>query len=441
MLAALAVLIAGNAGALDIGEVRELALANSRTLAQYNLRIRTGALDEKTQLYNALPSLSLGVSAGATLWNYEGEFAGDLSKDSLSAGLSFGLSQNLWDGGKNSINRQIRAIASDSARQDALAEYFSVLDQADSAYYAVLKAAASLAAAESSLETAGLSLSMAEIRWENKMIGDADYLQALAEKETRENSRNQARRDLSLAKLRLQRLTGLGEIAGPDPVDFAVYRGLIDSLAEAGEGAVSRTYALLWEAAAAKNPGLVKAALNTGRAEKDAALAARDYSPTLSLSLSTGLNYNPAGELKPQDGKISLSGRIPLDLWVTAANVEKKKIAQEDAALAYRGTLSALDIDLQTALLDLIAQAGQVLSSGRALEYAEKRFEYVLELYRLSRNSPSELSDAETLVRTNRNQLNNARYALLSALSKLRSLGAFESEEALTDLLLRGLMG
>jgi outer membrane protein TolC len=434
------VMVFGAEGNLTLEQVRELALANSKSLAKYNLTIRSSGLDEKTQTYSSLPSLSLGASASVTLWTKEG-VPDNLYQDTFSTGASLRLSQSIWDGGKNSILKQINSMTSEIARQDALAEYYAVLDAADTAYYNVLQAAASLEAAETSLETAVLDLSTAEIRRTSGMLSDADYLKAQAEKESRELSRGQARRDLSLAKLKLKSITGLESIPDVEALDFDSLENFIGVLAALDEAGTERLYNSLENEIVRRNPGLVKAGLNSEKAVQNVSLAKRDYSPTLSASVSTGLNYSFNNGLEPASGQLSLSGSIPLDFWVTAANVEKKQIAQEQAVLDYISAEESLYISIQTGILELVSQAGQVTSTRRALDYAQKHYEYTAELFRLSQVSLSILSDAEALVHSNRNQLIKAQYGLLSALSKLRSLGVFESEEVIIDLVMNGAQG
>jgi outer membrane protein TolC len=419
---------------LSLEKARELALANSRSLAKYRLAVQGSVLDEKTQSYAALPSLSAGLSASATLWTGEG-VSWDMLKNNFKAGANIGVSQQLWDGGKNSLLKAINSIATGMARQDALAEYFAVLDAADTAYYAILEAAAALAAAESSLETGILGLSIAEIRLAGNMISEADYLQARTEKESRETTRSQARRDFYLSRTKLKALTDLAEIPELEPVDFAGSEKLLRTLADLDDAGMDRLCALLRKQAEERNPGLAKAGLNSASAEKNVSLAARNYSPTVSASVSTGLGYAIAGGFSPSPGSLSLNVNIPLDFHVTAANVAKRKIALEQAALDYRSAEASLDLEIQIALLDLVSQAGQALSSRRALDYAEKRLEYVTELYRLAQNSPSELSDAQALVSANRNQLIRAQYGFLRGLSAIRSLGLFDSGDEIEALI------
>jgi outer membrane protein TolC len=116
--------------------------------------------------------------------------------------------------------------------------------------------------------------------------------------------------------------------------------------------------------------------------------------------------------------------------------IEKSKNAQKSALLDYANTESSLETELQSALLNAFAQAGTIVSSRRALEYAEKHFEYVMERYRLSQSSVSDLGEASSLLISNRNNLIRAQYGFLQSLSKLRSLCAIDDEERLVAILI-----
>ncbi|MDR1899567.1 MAG: TolC family protein, partial [Treponema sp.] len=194
------------AGALTLEHARVLALANSRSVALSNLAVRSAILEERTALYAMLPSLSADAGVSANLWNAQGTGAAAAGTfaDTLNGSLGFGVSQDIFRGGKGPIQRAINAIGSEMARQDARTAYFNVLAAADDIFFGALEAAAGLEAAESSLETAALSLSIAETRFQNRMMGRSDYLAALAEKESRENERNRARRDLTLSREKLK---------------------------------------------------------------------------------------------------------------------------------------------------------------------------------------------------------------------------------------------
>jgi outer membrane protein TolC len=420
---------------LNLEQTRTLALANSRSLAKYELAIRTSILDERNQLYSMLPSLSAEYNA-SVYYLKDWEFVNPA--DTFSAGASFSVTQVIFQGGKSFIQKAIAAIATESVRIDALAEYFSVLDAADNAYYAVLEAAAVLEAEESSLQAAVLGLAIAEIRQAGGMINQGDYLKALADKEARENSHNQARRNLALNTAKLRTMTGLSQTVVPEQIDFSAYEGVLLRLAAISDEDAGALYEEFWKILAVSNPSLAKAALNSQRADKNFTLTRRDYAPALSATIfSTGFNYSTEnGFNSPGSGGVSIRGTIPVDFWVLNNRVERSRIARDSAALDYAGAESSLETELQSSLLNALAQAGSVLSSRRSLEYTEKHFEYVMERYRLSQSSVSDLGDASTLLINSRNNLIRASYGFLQSISRLRFLCALDDEEKLLELLM-----
>ena len=421
---------------INLEQVRVLALANSRSLAKLNLTIHSLALDERSRIIALFPSLSLGLSGSMSLWSASNAAPIENPFDTFSAGASVSLSQKIFDGGKSGIQKAINEISAESARKDVLVEYFNVLDSVDNAYYAVLEAAATLEAEEQSLESAIASLAMAEIRQASGMINQGDYLKALADMETRENSRNQARRNLALNITRLRALIGLNAVPALEEIDFSGYEELILRLGSISDEEGDALFNQFWRLLVLASPSLAKAGLANDRAEKNLTLAKRGHSPTLNASFSTGLNYNQNNGVELSGGRVSLSASIPIDFWVTNVSIEKSKIALDSSNLDYISAEIQLETDLESALLNIFAYAGSVLSTRRSLEYAEKHYEFIMERYRLSLSSISDLGDASSLLITSRNNHIRARYGFLQSLSKLRSLGAIEDEERLVNLLM-----
>jgi outer membrane protein TolC len=420
---------------INLEQVRILALANSRSLAKYNLTIANTLLDEKSRVFSNLPSLSLGANASMNIWNQKGIVDNPLSTIDAGASISISHTQKIFDGGKASIQKAINEISSESARNDALAEYFNVLDSADNAYYAVLEAMATLQAEESSLQTALTSLSIAQVRQASGMINQGDYLKAMADKEARENSRNQAKRNLSLTVMKLKAVTGLDELPELQQIDFSGYEELISRLGNMSDKEADQLYSELWKTIVSSNPSLFRSALANQRAENNLSLAQRSYLPSLSASLSAGLNYSLKNGMELSGGRLSINLSIPVGYWVLANNVEKSKNARDSAALDYISAEINLGTDLQSALINVFSYAGSVINTSLSLAYTERHFEYVNERYRLSQGSIGDLNEASTMFINSRNNLTKARYGFLQSLSRLRSLGAFSDEEKLIQIL------
>jgi outer membrane protein len=421
---------------MNLEQARVLALANSRSLARYELSIRGSILDEKNQLYSMLPSVSAGVSASADyLRNWE--LVNPV--DTFTAGASFSITQIIFQGGKSFIQKAISAIAVESVRIDALSEYFNVIDSVDNAYYAALEASASLEAEKSSLESANMALSIANIRRESGMINQGDYLKALSDAESRENSYNQARRNLTLSMAKLKILLGVSGTVDLEPVDFSAYERLLSRLAVISDEDASALYEEFLVKVRASNPAFAKSTLNGKLAEKNHALTIRDYAPVITATIfGTGLNYSTAnGFGSSSNGGVSIRGTIPIDFWLLNNKLEKNKLALESSAIDYKNAEISLETELQTALLSIFSQAGSVLSARRSLEYTEKHYQFILERYRLSQSSVSDLTDASTLFINSRNSQISGAYSFLRSLSRLRSLTALEDEKKLLEMLLK----
>jgi len=425
-----------NAETINLEQARALALANSRSLAKYNLNLRSSELDEKSQLYSMLPSLSADYSASMNYLDNDFNFVNPI--DTFDSRATLSVTQTIFQGGKSFIKKAISELNSESLRKDALNEYFNVLDSADSAYYAVLEDAASLEASESALAATLSSLAIAEIRQSSGMINQGDYLKALADKESQENSRNQARRNLSLSTAKLKSLLGIDFIPQPEHIDFSGYEALIQYLGNISDEDAESLYNNLWKIIVSSNPSLAKYALNNQKAAKNLSLARRETSPVISATIFSGsIGYSSAnGFGSSSGGGVTIRGSIPLDFWVFSNTIEKSKISASMAALDYAGAEIQLETDLQSAIINAFTQAESVLSSRRSLEYTQKHFEYVEERYRLSQSSVSELGDASSLLISSRNNLIKSQFGFLQSLSRIRSLGAMDDEQKLVNILL-----
>ncbi|MCL2264647.1 MAG: TolC family protein [Treponema sp.] len=422
-----------NAQMISLEEARELALVNSRSLAKHQLAIQSSILDEKNQLYAMLPQISANYSVKMDYFK-NWKFINPV--DTLNAGAGLSITQVIFQGGKSFIQKAISSIATESVRKDALAEYFNVLDSVDNAYYAALEAAAALQSEEFSLHAAGLGLAIAEIRYQTGMINQGDYLRSLADKESRESSRNQAQRNLTISTIRFRNLLGITDAVIPQPVSFEAYEDVIQRLSAVSTGDAEALYNAFWKILAKENPSIAKANLSNQRAEKNHTMSKRDYAPTISATVfSADFNLYP-GIGSSGNGGVTIRGTIPVDFWVLNNKLKKSQIALDSAAIDYANLEYSLEQELFNALSNIFAQAGTVLSSRRSLEYTEKHYEFVMERYRLSQGSVSDLNEATSLYITSQNNLNKASYSFLQSLSKLRSLCAMDDEQKLINLLL-----
>ena len=411
---------------LTLAEARKLALASSRTLASLGLSADSAVIDERLQRYESFPALSLSASASVAAPG----IGGNSVADTATTGVSAGVTQTVFSGGKNSILASIDRLATLIAREKARSGYFGVLDSIDAAWYSLLQAYATKESAESSIASNQISLEIAKARREIGAVSVSDYLEAESNAESARATLGQAMRDVSIYSMKVASLTGLNKIPEIDRTDFSAYESLVASLSSCTDATVDSIVARVRDAALANNPDLASARLSRDKADKAVKEAATGYLPTVTAGVSTGLDYTALDGLSDPQVKFSITGNIPLNGWVTASSVDKSRIAARQSAMSLDETARNLDINLATAVYGCVAEARSIVSSAKALEYAEKHYEGKLELYKLAAASVTDLSDAATLVSSNKGALIKARYAFLLSLTTVRSLGAFDSDDA-----------
>lgn len=426
LLALVLFVFAGSASAQDVlnlASVRELALSSSLSLRKAELACETALLASKAQEYQRLPSL--GASAGAAL-----DYLSDKGlSDAFNASAKLSVSQSVFDGGRLAALSESSSLELRAAAEAARAVRVGVLGQADSAYYALLKTSANVASASSDLEAANLRLGIARAKVDSGVIAASDYLQAVSEAASRETALTKARKSESSARSRLASMAGLSGSFVLESVEFSQYDGLLSRIAALDDQAEDGLAAAYVAMAESGNPSLAGYDLAARKAAIGVDVAKSAYLPTITAGLSQGLSYRAADGLSLGSGSVSLTGSMSLDFWNTANGVAKAMAAAESTALEGAQGGLGLRLNIEVGVNDLLSAARSIGSSAKALEYSESNYRNVLERFRLSASSASDLSAAEALVSTARTGLIGARYDFLSALCDLRVLVGLETDD------------
>ncbi len=411
--------------ALSLEQARAHALAHSKTLQNLLLSVDSALLDEKIQSYTLLPSITASTSASVAVPE-----AVLLDMLGISAGVT--VTQTVFDGGKSALLSAIDSLSTSIARAKARTQYFSVLSAADSAFYSVLEAEASVAAAQSDLDDAMIYQTLAQAKLEAGIIARSDFLKTESETAAKETALAQAQGKLSVARRTLASLTGLPLPLMLTASDSERFDGLMKRVATFTETQTDTLIANLVAAAAKNNPTLSQSNLANQQAKSQVDLAKADYLPSISASWTNSLSYTSS--TGTGSSALSVSASLPLDMWNTQAAVDSKAIAARQAAMEFDETQRTLNLEIEGVVFDSISSAQSVLSSQKALDYAEASYQSVLERYKLSSASSSDLSDAEMLVSTNRTALITARYQFLTNVSSLRAYAGFETDDLLLAL-------
>ncbi|MDR0641758.1 MAG: TolC family protein [Treponema sp.] len=417
---------------LTLEDIRRAAVSSSPALKQLELSRQNRTLEKMASYFKYLPSPSASASASYPLLT---ENPSSPPQDRLSAGISLSVEERLaiYDGGKSRIERSNRALEDSSLDAETQAQFFAVIQEADNRYFSFLEEAAALETAELQMEISSLTLEIAEIRRAGGILSPGDYYLALSDKAAAENALAAAQTGLSLAKTRLEQISGIDNIEGLRPVDFKDYEGLFTGISRWTMEETGDRYEKLRAGLSARSPSLKSAYLTLKKAENDYALSKSAFLPSLDLSLSLNLGYNftaksPAKPLS-YGASVTLGGTIPLDYWVLSNSQRRQKNSLESSRISYENTLADFDIELQSQLFTLAGSARTIIASRRQAEYSSLLLEQQQELFRLSSTSMSSLLDASSRSLSSETQKTKAEFSFLRNLSALKSLGAFDEEE------------
>jgi outer membrane protein len=409
---------------ISLAEARERAVASSRVLKKALLSVDGARLTQKAQLYDVLPQLAAGAQASRTY--------PDASE--VVAGASLSVSQAVYDGGKHRAQSSVNALATRIAQEQAREAHLAVLQGVEEAYYGVMEAAATVDAARGDLEASRVHDELSQARLEVGTITRQARLQVLSEMASKETALSDARRSLSVATAKLASLVGLPGPLTLAGVDFGRYEDLAKRLAALADESTAALFSRLFGEASRRNPTLAVAALESSKARSEVALARRDYLPTISASWAHSVDTTGTDD-RTGTGSVGVTASIPLNAWITTAAVDARRTSAGEADLSLEEERRTLELEIQEAVYDTVASARSIASSRRALEYAESAYQSVLESYRLSAASSSNLSDAEALVSTNRSSLISTRHRFLTNLSTLRTLAGLDGEDALLEII------
>jgi Outer membrane protein len=408
---------------LSLAEARASALAKSAAVRKYTLAVQEASLVKQAQQYQALPSLD---AAGSAAYDVPGTSSSGIT---ASADLSAGAT--VFDGGKNMMLSKKYDYALQGARADLRAGRITVIGSVDSAFYAVLEDKASLEAAESDLAAAKLRLDIAQVKAEAGTLSKFDLLETQSEIASYQAAADKARTALVSARAKLASLTGCPVTVQPAPVDFSTYGVLIQQLGTLDSGQLDAFASSLVSSARTNSPSYSAYILAAKEADRTLAAAKAAVLPKLSASLSGKLSAE-AGELVTSAG-VTLSASVDLDAWTLANTVKQAENLYDQAQTDTAGQGETLDLDVTQAVYSWISAAVAIPSCVTALDYAKTNYENVLEKFKLSSATNSDVSTAQALVRTDENALISARYSFLSSLSTLRGLVGIEDDSGIIN--------
>ncbi len=423
-LAATAQNAAASQGQLALQKARELTLSRSATLQKYSLAVKAASLAATAQGYAALPSLIASVGGSYDIYPAPVATAGS-NPNGAEGTAQFSVGETVFDGGRIPALVRKFGLATIAAQESLRATRLSLIGQADAAFFAVLEAEASVEAAASDLDAANLRQTIAQAKIDAGTLSKSAYLQTQADTAGYETALLLAKKTLSSARAKMASLTGLPASTALEQVDFSTYDALLAKLGSMDEAGIDKLTASVVSIAKADSPTISGYSLASQQARLAVDIAKKGYLPTVQAGLSQNFAYGNVSGFD-SGASVSLTASMSLDLWTIKNDVDSAAVAAAQADTDVSQGATDLELAVTQALYEWISSAASISSSSKAVDYAKSNYENVLEQFKLSSATTSDLSTAEALVSADETALIAARYGFLSNLSTLSGLAGLE---------------
>ena len=385
--------------ALSLDDAVSGALDKSEAVR--NARIGMQKAENSAKVNTLLPSLSLGADVTDSANLLKGLDELKYPTVSLTTGISWSLGSSYF------VNGTTTSITLEESRLSYQSQANSVRSKVELAYWNLVTLDRSVKQAESSLKTAGESLTKAQAQYEASRTSSMTVLQAKLNVSDAELSLENAKASYEAAVWEFQDLTGIS--LDPENLDLDMFPDVeslaYDRLRDIIDAKVMDTVSVK-----SAQLSLEKTRITTENTKKTNTI------PT--VSLSTKLNYNISQTLfndssanQKLDFTAKLSVSVPLDSYIpnSSANIQLKN-GELDLELAQSNLASAVSVKKEKAL-SYLDQFDQLLKRRenlvRHLNLAQENLDLVEEAYEYGYASLSELSGA-------RNSLDNAESSLLT---------------------------
>jgi outer membrane protein len=338
-----------------------------------------------------------------------------ITQPEKSSSWGLRLDQSLSLGGREIISLQISKSGIESGRYNLYAAKEDYLLNVSSAYFDVLKAAKAVEIAKANLERLTKHRDASNARLKAGEVTKTVVLRAEAELSGARSDMVKSENGLKLAKAVLARIAGInGEYSIRESMDNSRYAADIED----NQSVESFKETALNERAEIKFNSLQKKI-----SEDQVKYAKGSFLPTLSVAgVYLKTDEDPSSSFsntKSVYGTLSLNFPF-FEGGLRRAEVGEALSKKRQAEFAYEDLKKTINIDVESACLDVKTQAGILKSLQDQLTFAKDNYNAVSKQFEYGLANSIDVMDANTLLVTSERQLSEAKYNHQLSLLKLK---------------------
>lgn len=426
---------------LSLEEAQQLALENNPS---WQAKLAEAEITHETAnvaLSSFLPSLKLD---GAWIYMDPAQSVQTsfgpvvLNKDMRQFGLT--LTQPIFMGGRAWQAYQMAKLGEQLSQIGLESERLSLMTNVNTLFLTLLQAQDLQKIAELDRQSASLNLEIAQIKYDNGLLSNADFLLFKSQLASKEVKILQSATALQLSRLQLKNMLDLDYLPlaqelpeiDNDPILVILDGYGADEVASLSQNALNQSKQT---SSALK---ALEGSLELSR--RGMQIAKGSFLPTIMLVGSSNFNENGLDRYKfNNSNQIMLTASLPLLPQLgSVAEHKKAQLTHRKALLETKAATDAILLGTEAAVLNLVGAAKQFRASSVALDYTRQSYLQLQERFRLELISSKDLLDAELMLSAARISHSNAVFDYHKARIALMQVLAFETPQQLDAIIISG---
>jgi len=414
---------------LSLEEAKEFGLTNSPIIKSAEEALNQAKWDYYQSSFELLPSANLNTSYA----KYDPTVQMNV-KNNKSYGLQ--ASQVIFAGGKIWLNRDIKKNMYEIAQVNYKQKRIEIIAEIENKFFTSLERQQQLHIAENEYNNAMTNEQIAQIRYNNGSIAEADLLRMKAQTVQKKVNHIQAKTNALSSIIDLQNTLGISEDISPQDLDREIFIYNMFDVIRWEMSQINSFIDKISKLSLVNNTNIKIFDLNVKNAQNQLTMAKGSFLPTINLSFSKNYSKTNLDNDYSDSSTLMLNASIPL--LPTGNNISsylKNKAMVRKIEADFIVNENSINLNSRTVALAWISAIQTAQSAELSLEYAEKSWQQMSQRYQSGVISSSDMLDAEIMLSNARSQFISSRYNILRNKSNLKKLLNIESDEEFSSLI------
>ncbi len=418
--------------AMTLEEAKQIALKNNLELQTELNALNSSKWDLYSSRFDLLPSVSVKSSYS----NFDPEIRASNNMLENEKSYSFNVNFPIFIGGKNFLSSQIKSDVYKISEYSYQSKKLEVSNTVEIKYLKVLETQKLLSISEKDYQSALNHEEIAQIRFSNNSISNADYLNFKSQSANKKVRLLQAKNAFELSLHDLKSYLNIDDAGILEQVEESQITTLAEYFGSIDIETLDNIQKQLIKYSEKSNLSLGINKLSVESIKKSHLMSMGNFLPSLNLNyVKEWSKANYDSDFSDQSTLI-LSASIPLfPIMDDYSNTMKSHYSVKKAELQYQNVQNSIELAVKSSFLNFISSLQSYEASKLSLQYSEESWLQKEIRFKNNLLSANEMIDADILINNARIQYTTSIYNVLKAKSSLMQILNIEEESKLMRLI------